>query len=405
MARPAVASGVRSDGFILLCDVVAFSKLTDRQQSVVLEHLGTSAGRLSLHAGLNYGFDWSLNWTGDGFLLVVKSGSPGVDAERVLAGACELLALVEASTDVCYEIRIGVHKGSFFFGLDLRIGEPQVVGEGTNWCARIAGVAGPRQVLVSEEFVDEARRLHGAAVADWFSPPVDGLPLEVPVKHGKSARVRALVRAVGDDSAVATPSGELSPALQVIEQVHLRLMHRELGLLRSIMDFGVLFLSETAGDLTLDALRPRVTIWAPMPGAEPVVLEASRYRVHWSSDAPRPAGGSYRTEPCEGPVARAFLESAACVEVNLPDPASEVNYAAAMEKMGVPADRVARMSRRPRAIVAVPFSFVPGRPSAVLCLDFKAPLKGKKKHLNRLADRLLALYGERLAALWQLRFV
>ncbi len=86
----------------------------------------------------------------DSFVVVL----PDCDAYReVLEFASEWVSHMQTST-FALDIRVAVHFGTYFVSDSLKM----VVGAGPNECSRLVRLAGEKQVLVSEQFINEVRR-------------------------------------------------------------------------------------------------------------------------------------------------------------------------------------------------------------------------------------------------------
>ena len=137
--RPEANAGTSAIAFTDLVGFTAFTdahgdraavEVLDRQSSIVQAEL---AGRGRIVKEL-----------GDGLMLWFESGSTGVEA------ACDLLAAVAAArstSDFPLAVRMGMHLGAVVErGNDY-------VGQTVNIAARVADLAGPGELLVTEQVV------------------------------------------------------------------------------------------------------------------------------------------------------------------------------------------------------------------------------------------------------------
>ncbi len=131
-------------GFTAYTDVhgdLAAVELLDRQSSIVDSEL---AGRGRIVKEL-----------GDGLMLWFETGRTGVEA------ACDILAAVTAARDAdkfLLAVRMGMHAGEVVERGD------DFVGQTVNIAARVAELAGPGELLVTEQVVRsiEGDRQHGS---------------------------------------------------------------------------------------------------------------------------------------------------------------------------------------------------------------------------------------------------
>lgn len=189
---------------IVLTDIVKFSELSTRGQEDAIDHLLKGLDKHLLKKPRLKTCSWHLNSTGDGFLLAIGTGrrldelvTPLFDGVRALVNHCRS----GTKSGLRFEIRAALHLG------DLLV-EPNklpggfAVGKGLNWAARLAGLASPSQVIVSEELAQEILDKVGHTDHDeQLHPPRGSDPHEATVKHGRPARFRFLT---------STPAAALS---------------------------------------------------------------------------------------------------------------------------------------------------------------------------------------------------
>jgi adenylate cyclase len=127
---------------IVFTDLVGFTAYTDsRGDRAAVDVLDRQSS--IVEAGLA-GRGRIVKELGDGLMLWFESGSRGVDA------ACEILAAVAGArenTDFPLAVRMGMHLGAVVErGNDF-------VGQTVNIAARVADLAGPGELLVTEQVV------------------------------------------------------------------------------------------------------------------------------------------------------------------------------------------------------------------------------------------------------------
>lgn len=237
----------------MLTDIVGFSERPTWDQQCCVDHLVDGLWKLDLMRGRRQDGSYYLNSTGDGFLLALPSQGPmdlplGIcDAVRELVGHCT------GGSGTCgsFEIRVGIHLGRLLVEDQVQDGG-FAVGTGLNWAARIGGLAGPSQVLVSEEFALHLLDHLGDVVFDLNLHPSHGDdPLEVGVKHGHPARLRILRDGSGVALNATTP-----PKLLLLQQVddHLQRALRVVGATVEAV------LHEVLADGSPEPLEPRHTL-------------------------------------------------------------------------------------------------------------------------------------------------
>jgi len=182
----AEAKGKRLIRAILFADVKGFSAMPESKTSAYVEHfLGGVAGVLERSAFVPL----ARNTWGDALFLVYKR-----PREAGLV-ALELRAWLQKQ---CWEdllgrdltMRIGLHAGPVFEGIDPIIGKQCFMGRHTNLAARIEPIAEEGQIFVSEEFA----ALAAADRVDEFHCEYQG-KAELPKAAGRIPVYRLVGRA------------------------------------------------------------------------------------------------------------------------------------------------------------------------------------------------------------------
>lgn len=401
-----------TQAYLLLVDIVGFSERSAVDQFTFVSHLmsvfegDSRVAEISARRGDKRPY---FNSTGDGFLFAVPTDG---DAE-VARAMCELAAEltrrageVRDSDGRPLQVRAGLHIGQLTKGLgDGARRKAMAIGHGLNWVARVAALAADGQVVASADFVNFiADQVEPAWVDASFLPSkqaVGGRRLgwRLQVKHGRVAEILVL-KAPG-------LSDQPPPALARNERIGFRLQKT----LEQVGDAVAKTFVTPEGPLarSLEALRPRLTLWIPEADGlmcipprvelpvDPSFSPAVSQRV-WA--LPPTDGG-----PPRGPVARAFITREPASALELPD----WNDARAQclerwrDSENVEEVQVASFSRHARAILCLPLVGVSDEPSGVLCIDVLDPLVGAGDLVHLAMHRILLRYGPELDALLHVR--
>jgi len=263
----------REDGFVVLCDIADFSQKKDHVQRRCVEHLDKAVRATKV---------WSileseprtrvLNCTGDGFILITTHPKIRTHPDLLLYFVLQLMKEIVdwnlQNSDAQYGVRLGLHKGGFFMGVDI-FGSPNAIGSGVNTASRVASIGDPGHVLTSQEFVRALENMGPIQTTEdaelcplkdvgWDSllhhPADDNRTYwDVAVKHGQLVRVRAW-HAVADGQTIGT--GEEPRRVRTLAAVHKQL-HLELETLYGGLVRRFRRLSRT---LTEEVLALRLTV-------------------------------------------------------------------------------------------------------------------------------------------------
>jgi adenylate cyclase len=150
-------------------DLAGFTRLTEERGDRVAAALATSLADLVEQVSLPHGGQ-PVKWLGDGVMFHFRRPGKGVEAALEMVERTPQAGLPEA--------HVGLHAGPVVFQ------DGDYFGRTVNLAARIAGHAGPGQVLVSDEVVAECA---GGAVA--FEPigtvPLKGVADPVPLHRAR----------------------------------------------------------------------------------------------------------------------------------------------------------------------------------------------------------------------------
>ena len=392
---------------LMVVDIVGFSKHDQHVQLAMVRHLVRALDDIEVLRGRNRSSGLLLNSTGDGFLLGLSTNGPYDLPKAFCEAAIQLVRHARSFRDpsdesVRLELRIGLHMGEFVDHVCQYQETSFAVGVGINWCARVADLAGPNQILVSDRFVELVeRRFGGKEVDRFFFPKRDKAPIEVSVKHGRPAKVRMLE---GPDLGKDPP-----PKLRIVDQVDQHLANA-LEIMGRTVARGIAQQSEVlrpGSPLTLDQLATRLTLWIPEgdqlvpmrlrhqipPPQVALVRSRTRYLIPNGYD---PDGDYW-------PVVEAYLTERPAMLLDLPDPqGDERSYYEECSRRGLSPDSVSNFTRKSRSILAIPMKVLE-RPGGVLCVDMVPDLPEFRAVLEAAADALIVRSGYFVAALLQLR--
>lgn len=365
-------SAVTGDGagIIVFCDVVRFSEKDSTEQLECIAFLDATF-RSQLGA-LQLSPPPYLNCIGDGFMAVFPIGACD-NLPLTCLNVC--LALFEA----CYEysrtrpslaVRFGLHRGAYRHGVAV-FGGNQVIGRGPNDAARVVHVADGHQIVVSEEFYREG---DGETWTQRFSEPIDAF-----IKHDRSMRVRVFL---GLDQEQTHVDVGLPQRIRLARAIGETIISDLDGLHDDIATY-LGFRSSAARD----RLAARLTIYLPTTEG---LLDGSAFRVWWRNVDRTTASARHTINPPSGPIPRAFQDQLPVIVHRLPHPKQQHDkYVAAWTRSGVTPEHLATWSRRPRALLAIPFAAGTAQHvRGVLVTDTDDPLEIPPSTIRRLADGL-----------------
>ncbi len=382
----------RSYGVILVADVVNSSSLKGLRLQSALEKMsefarghaiGSTSSGLILHCLL------------DSFIVVL----PDCDAYReVLEFASEWVSHMQAST-FALDIRVAVHFGTYFVSDSLKM----VVGAGPNECSRLVRLAGEKQVLVSEQFINEVRRQPNFDHVDpkLFTPNplMRKDPLEIQMKQGQLSQVRIYETGL---------NSKLPYQLQQIEDAD-RAIWRTL---EKIDNFFIELVKQRIANLNHKTVKQRVSIFAPNHDMSYLVCTEFRRFGRQSRNSANGlnAKGStrYSIDPKLpiGPLGVAYHRKKP-VAVNAL-PAFEIDPKAYVRKLKmkpyfIDETTIANFGRHARCFLSIPFSFA-DQVECLVCIDTEDPLEQiTKKDLEGIGQWIQVVFELTLASLWRLR--
>lgn len=407
-----------SAGFVLICDIVAFSQMDQPKQADAICRL---LGFLEKDELLKPRYDGEMNGTGDGALLAwSQRGKKTVSHRQIIEFGEQLIAHMRGSSKKI-DLRVGIHVGQF------RTVEPanrrlgiQLVGTGLNECARVSSLGDAGHIIISEAFVEHWRKAGDYPDHDFY--PQGENPIVAFVKHDEPLGVRVLRR-----SDAHLPE-KLRRLLCVDLLIRQTLEEIEQALVFALLDgegqIGTDSFSVVSAKVNESAqqLSPRISIFSPARSGEGAqTLCPTEYRHHRDSHLRGKGSTQYAIhgENIEGPLARAFDEYEVQVVHRLPlfvdaEGANNDDYYSIMERHGIGKPKVKKMSRKARSFLAFPFGFRYPRdvlnsphhrdPEGVVCLDMDSPLEQfEEAQLEMCLKKLSFFFNTTLSALWRLR--
>ncbi|MCK6503823.1 hypothetical protein L6R53_10555 [Myxococcota bacterium] len=383
----------------MLTDIVDFSKLPTWAQQQAVDHLLAGLEALDLMVERRKAAASYLNSTGDGFLLAVSSKGPAELPRQLCLAARRLVehCRPKSLAGMSLEIRVGIHVGRLFVD-PARPDGGFAVGTGLNWTARIGGLAGASQVLVSEEFASLVLDHLGPVAFDAeFHPPHDQPPYEATVKHGKQARLRILRDGGGVELNHQSPPK--MGTLQLVDDHLARSVRVVASTLEAVM-------AQVPDDTAGRNANPRYTIWVPRGDRMlrlPVAHGDARPQDPERSTSYAIGDGTVDGFPgAEGPVAHAFHTGQPVVMTGLPAwsgaDGDREGYLSRWECLGVPRSKVESFSRHSRCVLAIPMTLRP-RVAGVLCVDLREPFDAFEAELRAFCLRIMETSGSFIAAL------
>lgn len=389
----------KSYGVILVSDVVNSSALKGQQLQAALEEMskfarghtiGSTSSGLILHCLL------------DSFIIVL----PDCEAYReVLEFASEWVHHMKSSS-YALDIRVAVHFGTYFVSNALNM----VVGAGPNECSRLVRLAGEKQVLVSEQFINEVRRQPNFDHVDpklfTPNPSTKKDPLEIQMKQGQLSQVRIYDTGLNP---------KLPFQLQQIEDADRAIWKT----LEKIDQFFMELLRQKDAGINSKSVKQRLSIFTPNhDGSYLVCTEFRRFngrnghQNQKSKSSPNHFSerGStrYSIDPNRpiGPLGVAYYRRKPVAINSLPDfLVDPKGYAQRLKVKPYFIDEkmVENFGRHARCFLSIPFSFS-DQVDCLVCVDTQEPLDQiTRKEIEEIGRWIQVVFELTLASLWRLR--
>jgi class 3 adenylate cyclase len=369
---------IAGNGFVVICDIVAFSEKPEAEQVSCIAFLNGEVEKARRE--LKLGSKVYINSTGDGFLAVIRLGVDQ-NPHKVTLRFCEMV-LASCTRYTCHpdtpgplrvlSVRFGIHKGDYQAQV-AAFGGTHTIGRAPNHAARVVTIGDSGHIVVSEDFFAYGQ---GAPWARRFSEPN-----EVSVKHGRLAKVR-FYRGGGANDRVPR-------RIQLIEKIGEATKTILVALHNTLV--------KLLHDVTSQRVVCRVTIFVPSPDG----LLRPTYRYDDTRLA-KPGQTAYATNPPKGAVGLAFSERKPQFVADLPDAGVSMDaYCDAWMRRGefrlLKAD-IEGWGMHPRAVIAVPFAIGTAAEDVqgVLCVDTLHSLAEIKDSLQGIADALGETAGKQL---------
>lgn len=388
-------NGKAWDAFIMIVDIVRFSEIPQHQQVEMVRYLIEGLKDAPVFTVAD-GLPRLLNSTGDGFLLAIPTTGSLDLPIRFCESAATFVKRSRSFKPAPFEVRVGIHRGDVVSGLESD-GVEFAVGVGLNWCARVASLAEPSQILVSERFFKHALQQVGPTpLRGRVHPPAEDEPFQLVVKHGRFARVRDW------------RLGRRRPGMpRQLARDHQLSQH--IGTALKIIGESVVSAMEALDPaLSSQDLRLRLSLWVPREDWMERLPFEHRVLSGQDPDPPSRRNTRYRIgdgdpSASQGPVPRAYRLNQCQRLLGLPDPATESrSYFERLAEDGISLDVARDFSRKSRSMMCVPLPLLE-RPSGVLCLDAMLPLDSHAEAIDALLDDIKTTSGYFLAALIELR--
>ena len=288
-----------------------------------------------------------------------------------------------------------------------------LVGSGPNECSRLVRMAGPGQIVVSEDFVKGWELDVGAKVLveKDLSPSSEKPPIGMQIKSGSQSYFRFY------------KSGSETSINAILRQVH-RADQVLFRVIREIEDEFVEVITDHCPELTPKKISTRVSLFVfdrNNPKANRLVSTEYRYMrgrieggTHRDGSSVAKGATSYAvsgdTGP-QGPIGQAFVRKTPIIVSNLPNYRKSVKDSSyvkvlAGEPWHIPEQTIHEFGRKARCFLAVPCWLHEGArvAEAVICIDTMHPLDCVSEQLLRdCATEFGRFFGTLIAALLWLR--
>ncbi|MCC6415546.1 MAG: hypothetical protein IT582_06530 [Opitutaceae bacterium] len=376
-------------GFILIGDIVDFSKMSQEDQVAAVSHLWRFFAKPAWEKWHERAY---FNCTGDGLVLTCPTGR-----HREFVDVAGALIKHMHSARPRVGLRIGLHLGPFSQPRLAGVNDLQAIGTGINQCARLCPLGDDGDIALSEEFVKGWYNEEQDKISRSLAPPLEEPAIEVFIKHSETMLVRF-------HRSKLTKGRPPPRRIQDYDRARSLL----LDLLRDMEQVVEGALRNASTRIKKHQLDIRVSLFAEQFRQRRLQLRATDLRYQRSGTTVMPGDTVYPIDHGgRGPVGRAFASPQKGCQVinNLPTPAKVDAYVAAMGRQtGLEADIVRQFQRKAQTFIAIPFGLDPGKASGVICIDIMDPLtEFPIEELKSFAKELSNAYALTVAALWRIR--
>jgi hypothetical protein len=390
-----------SHGLILAADISNFSALPSKHFRDVIAKLWSIPEEIGLFQ------DASISSLLDG--LVAARG--GIRHAQLL-NLCETwINRLRVSTRKIVQdgvnLRIAVHYGSYYVINKPAINQPKlIVGAAPNECSRLVRVAGPGQVVVSEEFVKNWKADEDSELLRHLEPPHTREPIGIYLKPGQLSQFRFYKLNLND-----SPQDTLQQIHAAEEALHKYLVDIE----EELVDL----LTDSDPSLDSKSIGARLTIFAVDRLGLQLVPTQIRYQKHGNSSVPAESVNGHRLhgngtkysiedkKKPQGPLGRAYYSFEPQAVNKLPSYAnSPEKYVGKLTRSPwyIPRQMVHDFGHKAGAFIAVPFGLQTKLPDGLLCIDTQNPLNSfSASQLEECGESIRRIYGLLLASLLRLR--
>lgn len=403
---PSPVSELKS-GLIIVGDVVNFSSLPPGKMPEVLTALWKTAGEANLLEG-----DWCALLDG----IVVAN--PAL-RYRLAADACGewLSRFANQLSFLKLRLRVALHRGDYCVLSGVNSSQIILAGQGPNECSRLVRMAGPGQIVVSQDYIDAWSHHEGwgplnlGDSADFrpminFDPRQEDRPHELVIKPGRVSRFRYYKYSLDDK--------DLVPEILLKNRARQGL---EKWIKETAEDFLDIYKIKTDASLgTTTELRQaeqadehidlRVSLFVSDNGQHGTEQLGSILRYSTSDGLKWQGSTQYavRSDQGEGPIGLAFVRKETFVLKDLP------NYDDHLDQYiqiltgwpwTVDEQKVRRFQRKARCFLAIPLAMSRNlEPQAVLCIDTMSPLSHVEQDLLMTwSEHIAESYGVMVSSL------
>ncbi|WP_438481018.1 adenylate/guanylate cyclase domain-containing protein [Oleiharenicola lentus] len=395
-------------GFVLICDIVDFSRLPHEKQDKAVTRLWSYLKANHKNGLLKDPKNYVVNGTGDGLMLAYFSHNTTIRHEQFIEFAAGMIKHMSKGKKP-FQLRVGVTQGPFGFVQPPGAQARQAVGTGINQCARLVTVGDNDTVTVSEDFINKWGQRSESSIQQLFVPTADKPAHDVVIKRGELLSLRFYAP---QGSGLNSASKKIESFRVVRELITRQLDAMEKALI-DLLHFAQPELRQTPLDIRISVLNERRL--NPFASA----LCTTDYRHHAGGNGIK-AGTAYPlTEKGTGPVGSAYAQNTICVVHNLPEwltndsHSKEAYYRLYTENRPYDAlgrEQVDGFGRHARAFLTFPFSLMKADPAkklypdGAICIDIMQPLQGfTREQLEIFTGQLQSKYSDALAQLWRLR--
>lgn len=400
-------------GLIIVGDVVNFSSLPPANMPRVL----TALWRTAENARLLQGDSSTLL---DGIVIA----NPSVEYRSAVDACGQWLASFHADRDSCdLRLRIAVHRGDYCRVFSNRSSSHLILaGQGPNECSRLVRMAGPGQMVISQDYIDAWSHYEGWGSGNpgesenfrpiiKFDPRHDQGPHKFVIKQGRESRFRYYKHNL-DERDVPREILLKDRARQGLEQWIRETAEDFLDVVGSKLksnDQASFDNRESPADDAGNEIDLRVSLFV-LDTSQPNAEQLGSLLRYSRREGPKWLGStqySVGSGQVEGPLGLAFVQKKTYVLKGLPsfeeNPRQYIDVLAG-PPWNVNEQKVSGFQRKARCFLATPLAMSETiEPEAVLCIDSMEPLYSIDEDLLKMwSDHIADSYGVLVSALLSL---